>query len=110
MTIRLAFSLTSLLLLVCIAAPAVDAAGERYACIIEEEVDPYTDDINYETVCWLVGVDGTYRVTETEPPVLYPQLGSNVDGLECWYWTTTVTQWVIISRDGSMATIGSDVG
>ncbi len=60
--------------------------------------------------CWLVGFDGTYTEIETEPPVLYPQLGSNIDGTECWYWTTTVTQWVIISRDGSIATIGRDVG
>ncbi len=49
-------------------------------------------------------------MTITTPPVLYPQLGSNVDGTECWYWTTTVTQFVIISRDGSLATIGEDLG
>jgi hypothetical protein len=49
-------------------------------------------------------------VIDTEPPALYPQLGSNVDGTECWYWTTTITQWVIISRDGSTATIARDFG
>src|SRR3990170_4572504 len=53
---------------------------------------------------------GCSIVEATEPPVLYPQLGSNVDGSECWYWTTTVTQWVIISRDGTIVTIGQDVG
>ena len=61
-------------------------------------------------VCWLVGADGTLTVTATAPPVLYPQLGINTDGTECWYWTTAVTRFVILSRDGSSATIGEDLG
>jgi hypothetical protein len=64
----------------------------------------------YTKVCWLVGSDGTLTVTVTAPPVLYPQLGSDVDGTECWYWTTAVTQFVILARDGSLATIGEDLG
>ena len=80
------------------------------ACTIVETEDPRNGNITYEKVCWLIGSDGSYTVIDTEPPVLYPQLGSNVDGSECWYWTTTATQWVIISRNGSVATIGQDLG
>ena len=64
----------------------------------------------YEEICWLVGSDGTFTASITEPPVLYPQLGSNIDGTECWYWTSAVTQLVILSRDGSLALIGEDLG
>ena len=59
---------------------------------------------------------GSSVATEPSPqpsrnlPVLYPQLGSNIDGTECWYWTTAVTQLVILSRDGSLALIGEDLG
>ena len=87
-----------------------DSAHAEEICIIEEERDHRTGEVTYEQVCWLVGSDGTYTLIDTEPPVLYPQIGTNVDGTECWYWTTTVTQWVILSGDGSLATIGSDVG
>jgi hypothetical protein len=86
------------------------AQAEEAVCIIVEERNQRTGKATYEDVCWLVGADGTLTVTVTEPPVLYPQLGSNIDGTECWYWTTTVTQLVIISRDGSLATIGEDLG
>jgi hypothetical protein len=91
-----------------LATPA--GADEAVGCRIVEVDHGAYGEATYEKECWLVGVDGTYTVTETEPPVLYPQLGSNLDGSECWSWTTTVTQWVIISRDGSLATIGRDVG
>ncbi|HKZ30669.1 MAG TPA: hypothetical protein VJ482_13680 [Acidimicrobiia bacterium] len=87
-----------------------EPAKAEAVCIIAQGEDPDSGDITYEDVCWLAGSDGTYTVMETEPPVLYPQLGSNVDGSECWYWTTKVTQWVIISRDGTIVTIGQDVG
>jgi hypothetical protein len=96
------------LLMVGLAAPA--GADEEIGCSIVEATEGYFNEVTYEKVCWLVGSDGAYAVIETEPPVLYPQLGSNVDGSECWYWTTTVTQWVIISRDGTIVTIGQDVG
>ena len=83
---------------------------KRPSAVIAEERNPRTGKTTYEEVCWLLGSDGTYTLTVTEPPVLYPQLGSNADGSECWYWTTTVTQWVILARDGSTATIGEDIG
>jgi hypothetical protein len=91
-----------------LARPA--GADEAVGCRVIEVTEGYFNEVTYEKVCWLVGSDGTLTVTVTEPPVLYPQLGSNVDGTECWYWTTTVTQWVILSRDGMVATIGEDVG
>jgi hypothetical protein len=75
-----------------------------------EVVEGYDGETTYEEVCWLVGADGTYTVTIAARPVLYPQLGSNVDGTECWYRTTAVTQLVILSRDGIIATIGEDLG
>ena len=79
-----------------VAALAVSVQAEEAVCIIAEERNPRTGKTTYEEVCWLIGSDGTYTVTATQPPVLYPQLGSNADGTECWYWTTTVTRWVIL--------------
>jgi hypothetical protein len=72
-------------------------------------IEGYDGEATYEKVCWLIGNHGTFAVSATQPPVLYPQIGTNADGSECWYWTSTVTQWVIISREGSTATIGEDV-
>ena len=102
--------LVSFLVIATVIAGTLPAHAEEAVCVIVGDRDPRTGEPTYEEVCWLVGADGTYTVIDTEPPVLYPQLGSNVDGTECWYWTTTVTQWVIISRAGTLATIGQDVG
>ncbi len=91
--------------------PAVPAAAaEEAGCRIIEVDDGYDEEATYEKVCWLVGSDGTHTLIEGEPPILYPQLGTNEEGSECWYWSTTATQLVIILRDGSVATIGQDVG
>ena len=102
--------LVAILPLLGILSIPVSAAEEQMGCITQRTEDAYNGEVTYEKVCWLIGSDGTYTVTVTEPPVLYPQIGSNPDGSECWYWTTAVTQWVIIARDGSSATIGEDVG
>lgn len=102
-------ALAQLLLLVILPTPA-SAAEEYIECITRSTEDLYNGEVTETLECWLLGSDGTYALTETEPPVLYPQFGSNADGSECWYWTTTVTQWVILARDGSTATIGEDIG
>jgi len=85
-------------------------ADEVVACTVVEERNLRNGKTTYTKVCWLIGSDGVYVLIEAEPPVLYPQLGNNADGSECWYWTSTVTPWVIISREGSVARIGQDIG
>jgi len=107
---RLLFPLACLLVLIGLDIPAAGGADEQFACIVEAERDLYTGQMTYKDKCWLIGSDGISVLIDTEPPVLYPQLGSNADGSECWYWTSTVTQWVIISREGNLATIGQDIG
>ena len=85
-------------------------AEEVVGCRIVEVSHGAYNEATYTKVCWLIGSDGVHVLIETEPPVLYPQLGNNADGSECWYWTSTVTPWVIISREGSVARIGQDIG
>ena len=86
------------------------AAEEMIGCITHRIEDAYNGEVTENLDCWLVGGDGTLTVTATAPPVLYPQLGTNTDGTECWYWTSAVTRYLILSRDGSTATIGEDLG
>jgi len=107
---RLTFVLVALLILTTTVVTSVEADEGSFGCIVKSERDPFTGQKVYEKVCWLIGADGTLTVTVTAPPVLYPQIGSDADGTECWYWTTTVTRLVILSRDGSQATIGEDLG
>ena len=100
-----------LLLTTAIAGFATPArADEGVGCTIVAGEHGAYGEVAYEKVCWLIGSDGTITVTATETPILYPQIGTNADGSECWYWTTTVTRWVILARDGSTATIGEDIG
>ena len=106
---RLTLFALALALLGQLAAPVL-AADEHVGCITERSDDEYNGEVTETLKCWLIGSDGISVLIDTEPPVLYPQLGSNADGSECWYWTSTVTQWVIISREGNLATIGQDIG
>jgi hypothetical protein len=106
----LSVAIATCLLINAVALGTAEAAEESQVCIVEERIDPFDGEVVEVLKCWLVGADGSYTEIDTEPPALYPQLGSNPDGTECWYWTTAMTQWVILSRNGSLATIGQDVG
>jgi hypothetical protein len=85
------------------AIPLGASAAEFRSCWVAEVIDPVTFDTRIVTRCRIAG-GGTadYASDSSVPAVLYPNLGTDVDGL-CWFYTSAVTQYIIITNyaDGS---------
>ena len=84
-------------------------AEEFSACWVVEERHPLTGELAQVTRCRVAGgriVD--YASDSDVPGVLYPNIGTDLVG-ECWYYTSRVTQYVILAvyGDGS-AEVGWD--
>jgi hypothetical protein len=89
-------------------AGAAAVAAEVSACWVEQRQDLITGRPQSVTVCRIDGAIVEYGTVIEVPAVLYPDVGTAA-GVQCWFWTSRVTQWVIILRnaDGS-AILGWD--
>lgn len=89
-------------------AVADAVADEVTACWVEERLDPVLQTTQTVTVCRLAGSVVDYGSEGEVPSVLHPDVGTAA-GVQCWFWTSRTTQWVIIVRnpDGS-AVLGWD--
>jgi hypothetical protein len=89
--------------------PPFGAAGEFSSCWVEREWDPFYSEYQTVTRCRIAGSDTVdYGSDGAVPSVLYPNLGTDLDG-PCWYLTSLPTMYIIITRyaDGT-ADIGYD--
>jgi hypothetical protein len=82
-------------------------AAEVAACWVESRSD-FTGRAQSVTVCRIDGAIVEYATAIEVPAVLHPDVGTAA-GVQCWFWTSRTTQWVIILRnaDGS-AILGWD--
>jgi hypothetical protein len=94
--LRLATRALGIVLLVLSALPAV--AEEFSACWVTSEFDPVFGEDRQVTRCRLAGGEIVDYASDTAvPSQLYPGVGTDLTG-ECWYLTSTVTQWVYVNR------------
>lgn len=102
--------LATAVVVVVILATALPAYGLEFrACWVDDYFDPVRLEHQTVTRCRIVGGDTVDYASDNDvPDVLYPNMGTDVTG-QCWYLTSAVTQYVIITRyaDGS-AEMGYD--
>ena len=100
---RLRRTIVAAIVAVTLAAPSIAAAAEFTACWVATAVDIYGVRQTV-TRCRIVGGDTVDYASDNDvPDILYPNMGTDVTG-QCWYLTSAVTQYVIITRyaDGSV--------
>jgi hypothetical protein len=105
--LRVAVVATAVLALVIPAAIA--DADEVRSCWVAEVINPDTGFPETITRCRIAGGSTVDYGSDTDvPSVLYPNLGTDLDG-ECWYLTSAATAYLIITQyaDGT-ADIGYD--
>ncbi len=92
------------IVLIALAVPIPAAADGFAACWVTRIVDPVSLIAQTVTRCRISGGDVVDYASDDEvPAVLYPNMGTDFTG-QCWYLTSSPTQFVILARfaDGSV--------
>ncbi len=85
-------------------------ASEQLACWFESRVDQFGGDPVSVTVCVVEGSTDEFVLSEGTATDFDPDVGYDLSGTQCWFWTTRSTEWVILSIVGNTATLGWDPG
>ena len=83
-------------------------ASETLVCWHQSRLDPETFEPISETVCVVQGSASEFVLDPGTGVDFDPNIGYDQAGIQCWFWTTANTDWVIISIVGNTATLGWD--
>lgn len=110
MTTRAAVLLTALVLQL-VLVPEVAIGEEELICWTETKLDEVRGRSETVTVCRIVGsdTDVVYGGEAEVPARLWPNLGFDQSGTECWFWVSRETRWVMLRRNArNVALLGWD--
>ncbi|MFQ5968384.1 MAG: hypothetical protein ACE5MI_12375, partial [Acidimicrobiia bacterium] len=82
-------------------------AAETMLCWNETRVDDFGREESV-TVCVVEGSRAEFVLERGSAVDFWPNVGYDQSGIQCWFWTTAATEWVIISTAGNTATLGFD--
>ena len=85
---------------------AEGSAGEVLACWSGSVPDSVTGDPTSVTVCSIEGSSDEFVLEAGTALSFQPNVGYDLAGTQCWFWTTADTSWVILTISGNTATLG----
>ncbi|MFQ5966977.1 MAG: hypothetical protein ACE5MI_05130 [Acidimicrobiia bacterium] len=91
-----------------VSIPVTASSAELLRCWHESRTDSETFEPISVTVCVVEGSRAEFVLERGTAVDFSPNVGYEQSGIQCWFWTTATTEWVIISTAGDTATLGFD--